>query len=276
MFDLIKQGFLRLERIRILVLDEADRMLDLGFIEDIEAIKKKLPQKHQTLFFSATINPEIKKLAFSQVKSSAIRIQLSPEDPVSKNVSHHVIFVEMDDKRFFLERYVKEHPKDKIMVFVRTKVRAERVAKAMDRVDIPTLFIHGDKDQEERLATMQAFKTGRCRMLIATDVSARGIDIPDVQVVINYDLPDVAENYVHRVGRTGRGLNKGLAISFCSTEEQDMLKAIESLIGKPVSRLSMDKGVYAQTLLFSQEKSLEELIASQEAFDAKKKKKKKN
>lgn len=275
MFDLIKQGVLRLERIRILVLDEADRMLDLGFIGDIEAIKKKLSQKHQTLFFSATINPEIKKLAFSQVKSSAIRIQISPEDPVSKNVSHHVMFVEMDDKRFFLERYVKEHPKDKIMVFVRTKVRAERVAKAMDRVDIPTLFIHGDKDQQERLDALYAFRTGRCRLLIATDVSARGIDIPDVQVVINYDLPDVAENYVHRVGRTGRGVNKGLALSFCSTEEKEMLAAIEALIGKPVPQLSMDKGTYAETLLFSHEKSLEELIASQEAFEAGKKRKNK-
>ncbi|TYT74268.1 DEAD/DEAH box helicase [Desulfobotulus mexicanus] len=270
MFDLIKQGFLDLERIRTLVLDEADRMLDLGFIGDIEAIKKKLTHKHQTLFFSATIGPEIKKLAFSQVKSSAIRIQISPEDPVSKNVSHHVMFVEMDDKRFFLERYVKEHPEEKIMVFVRTKVRAERVAKAMDRVDIPALFIHGDKDQKERMDAMQSFRTGRCRMLIATDVSARGIDIPDVQVVINYDLPDVAENYVHRVGRTGRGVNKGLAISFCSQEEKEMLESIERLIGKPVPQLFMDKATYTETLLFSQEQSLEELIATQEAFDAKK------
>ncbi|TWI73086.1 ATP-dependent RNA helicase RhlE [Desulfobotulus alkaliphilus] len=270
MFDLIKQGFLHLERIRTLVLDEADRMLDLGFIGDIEAIKKKLTHKHQTLFFSATISPEIKKLAFSQVKSSAIRIQISPDDPVSKNVSHHVMFVEMDDKRFFLERYVKEHPEEKIIVFVRTKVRAERVAKAMDRVDIPALFIHGDKDQRERLDAMQSFRTGRCRMLIATDVSARGIDIPDVQVVINYDLPDVAENYVHRVGRTGRGVNKGLAISFCSEEEKEMLASIEKLIGKPVPQLFMDKASYAETLMFSQEQSLEELIAAQEAFDTKK------
>ncbi|MCW7752604.1 DEAD/DEAH box helicase [Desulfobotulus sp. H1] len=273
LFDLIKQGHLRVERIRTLILDEADRMLDLGFINDIQAIKKKLPQKHQTLFFSATISPEIKKLAYSQVRGSAIRIQLSPEDPVSKNVSHHVLFVEKDDKRFFLERFIKEHPEDKILVFVRTKVRAERVAKAMHRAEIPALFIHGDKDQRERLEAMQSFRTGRCRTLIATDVSARGIDIPDVQVVINYDIPDVTENYVHRVGRTGRGVHKGLAISFCSEEEKTMLADIEQLIGKPVPELSMDRGTYAETLMFSHEKSLEELISSQEAFEATKKKK---
>nr|WP_303649750.1 C-terminal helicase domain-containing protein [Desulfobotulus pelophilus] len=172
-----------------------------------------------------------------------------------------------------MERFIKEHPEDKILVFVRTKVRAERVAKAMHRAEIPALFIHGDKDQRERLEAMQSFRTGRCRTLIATDVSARGIDIPDVQVVINYDIPDVTENYVHRVGRTGRGVHKGLAISFCSEEEKTMLADIEQLIGKPVPELSMDRGTYAETLMFSHEKSLEELISSQEAFEATKKKK---
>lgn len=274
MFDLISQGFIRLDRIDTLVLDEADRMLDLGFIDDIRYVKKKLTRKHQTLFFSATINDKIKKLAFSQVKSSAIRIQLSPEDPVSKNVSHAVMFVEMDDKRFFLERYVRENPESKMVVFVRTRVRAERVVKAMARIGIETLSIHGEKDQNERLVAMKAFREGGCRILIATDVSARGIDIPDVSVVINYDLPDVAENYVHRVGRTGRGMNKGVALSFCSTEERERLAEIQSFIGKDIEVLHIDKGDYAQTLSFSNELSVEDLIAENEAFEKNRKKKK--
>ncbi|SCY27344.1 DEAD/DEAH box helicase [Desulfoluna spongiiphila] len=274
MFDLISQGYIGLDRIDTLVLDEADRMLDLGFIDDIRFVKKKITRKHQTLFFSATINEKIKKLAFSQVKSSAIRIQLSPEDPVSKNVSHAVMFVEMDDKRFFLERYVRDNPESKMVVFVRTRVRAERVAKAMARVGIEALSIHGEKDQGQRLEAMKAFKEGACRMLIATDVSARGIDIPDVTVVINYDLPEVAENYVHRVGRTGRGMNKGVALSFCSKEEKDRLEEIQGFLGKEIEVLRVGKTDYAATLHFSNELSAEELIAEQEAFEKNRKKKK--
>ncbi len=274
MFDLISQGYIKLERIDTLVLDEADRMLDLGFIDDISFVKKKLTRKHQTLFFSATINDKIKKLAFSQVKSSAIRIQLSPEDPVSKNVSHAVMFVEMDDKRFFLERYVRDNPESKLVVFVRTRVRAERVAKAMARVGIEALSIHGEKDQHERLDAMNTFKAGACQMLIATDVSARGIDIPNVTVVINYDLPEVAENYVHRVGRTGRGVNKGVAISFCSKEEMTHLEEIQAFLGKDIEVLHVGKGDYSQTLQFTQEISAEDLIADQEAFEKGRKRKK--
>lgn len=275
MFDLIKQGFLRVDQVEILVLDEADRMLDLGFIGDIRAIRKKLPPRHQTLFFSATIHRDIKKIAYTLVKGSAIRIQLSPEDPVSANISHHVLFVAMDDKRFFLERYRKENPEEKILVFVRTRVRAERVAAAMERVGIPALFIHGEKEQKERLAVMKAFREGDARLLVATDVSARGIDIPDVDTVINYDLPELAENYVHRIGRTGRGFRKGLAISFCGENEKSLLAAVEDLIGHSVDVLSMDRGTYAETLLFTGERSLGELIREQEAFDAKSRRKKK-
>ncbi|PJC67697.1 MAG: hypothetical protein CO017_11065, partial [Zetaproteobacteria bacterium CG_4_8_14_3_um_filter_59_5] len=220
MFDLINQQVIRLEGVSTLVLDEADHMLDLGFIEDIRYIKKMLVRAHQTLFFSATINDEIRKLAYSQVKSAAIRIQVSPKDRISKNVSHFVMFVEQDDKRIFLSRFLADHPDDKVIVFVRTRVRAERVQKAMEKAGIASASIHGDKDQGERSIAMQAFRDNTCRILIATDVSARGIDVPDVQFVINYDLPEKAENYVHRVGRTGRGENKGEAISFCSSEEK--------------------------------------------------------
>lgn len=248
MFDLISQGYIRLDAVDTLVLDEADHMLDLGFIDDIRFVKKKLTQNHQTLFFSATINKKIKKLAFSQVKSSAIRIQISPDDPVSKNVTHFVMYVEMEDKRFFLQNFLDEHPEEKIIVFVRTRVRAERVARAMDRVGIETVTLHGEKKQKDRLNIMKQFKEGHCRMLIATDVSARGIDIPGVGYVINYDLPEVAENYVHRVGRTGRGVNKGIALSFCAEEEKAILKEIEDFLNRPIETIDISKKDYAATL----------------------------
>jgi ATP-dependent RNA helicase RhlE len=245
MFDLISQGYIKLDSVDTLILDEADHMLDLGFIKDIRYVKKMLTRKHQTLFFSATINKEIKKLAFSQVKTSAIRIQISPDDPVSKNVSHFVMFVEMDDKRFFLERFIKDHPDSKIIVFVRTRVRAERVAKAMERVQIEAFTIHGEKEQNSRSDVMQKFKNGDFRLLIATDVSARGIDIADVNYVINYDLPEKAENYVHRVGRTGRGVNKGIAVSFCSTEEKERLSEIQTFLNKNIEVMKTSKADYA-------------------------------
>jgi len=276
MFDLIHQGAISLDRVETLVLDEADHMLDLGFIKDIQYVKKMLTRKHQTLFFSATINPEIKKLAFSQVKSTAIRIQISPDDPVSANVSHAVMFVEMDDKRFFLESFIRENPESKIIVFVRTRVRAERVARAMERVSISSITIHGEKDQDERSNAMRKFKEGECQILIATDVSARGIDIPDVNYVINYDLPEKAENYVHRVGRTGRGVSKGMAISFCSEDEKELLSEIQQFLNKEIEVIKLGKKDYARTLDVAQKNISTDvlaMIADHEAWLAAKKKK---
>ena len=279
LFDLISQGYVRLDRVQTLVLDEADHMLDLGFIRDIHAIKRKLLHRHQTLFFSATINADIKKLAYSQVRKSAIRIQISPDNRVSKNVSHYVMFVEMDDKRFFLERFLTDNPESRVIVFVRTRVRAERVAKAMGRVGIDTLTIHGEKDQCDRAEVMNAFKTGSSQILIATDVSARGIDIPDVHYVLNYDLPDKAENYVHRVGRTGRGVKKGIAISFCSKEEKPRLEEIQGFLDQEIDVIKLTKKDYAFTVTHpSREPTLEELrkeIEKDEEEQRKKKKKRK-
>ncbi len=247
MFDLASQGYIQLDRVETLVLDEADRMLDLGFLKDIQDIHKRLPRQRQTLFFSATINEKIKKLAYSLVRN-AIRIQISPKDPVAKNIQHSLAFIEMDDKRFFMERLIEENPDSKIIAFVRTKVRAERVLKAMERVGVSALNIHGDKDQKERLTAMDQFRKGQIKLLIATAVSARGIDIPDVDMVVNYDLPDIAENYVHRVGRTGRAEKKGLAVSFCSTEEKPMLAEIEEYLGKKIAVLDISRIDYNDTL----------------------------
>jgi ATP-dependent RNA helicase RhlE len=250
LFDLASQGHLDLRQVEILILDEADRMLALGFYKDIQDLIKKLPRKRQTLFFSATIDKKIKKLAYALVNSKAIRIQISPEDPVSKNVEHSVFFAEMDEKRFFLERLVKEQEGKKILVFVRTKVRAERVVKAMERVKIESKSLHGDKDQKDRQAVLDSFREGKLKLLIATDVSARGIDIPGVDFVVNYDLPEQSENYVHRVGRTGRGRNKGQAVSFCSSGEQKLLEQIEQYIGKPIDRLELSSTEREETHMF--------------------------
>ena len=253
MFDLISQGHIDLKSVEILILDEADHMLDLGFIKDIQDVIRFIPRKHQTLFFSATINDVIKKLAYSIV-DNPIRIQVSPKDPVAKNITHSVVFVEMDHKRFFLERIIKEHPESKILVFVRTKVRAERVLSAMQRVDIKCETIHGDKEQKQRNSVMSNFKKGTVQVLVATDVSARGIDVPSVEYVINYDLPDIPENYVHRVGRTGRGREKGIAISFCSEEEKPVLEKIEAFLTKKVNVFEMDKDHYTEIIDFRKEK----------------------
>lgn len=276
MFDLVSQGFIKLNRIEILVLDEADHMLDLGFIKDIQDLIRFLPNTRQTLFFSATINEKIKKLAYSLVRN-AIRIQISPNDKVAKNITHSVAFIGMDDKRFFLERVIGENPESKILVFVRTKVRAERVFKALERMGISSITIHGDKVQDERLEAMSQFRKGDIKILIATDVSARGIDIANVDFVVNYDLPDQAENYVHRVGRTGRGTQKGIAVSFCSPEEKPVLDEIQGFLGKPIEVLKISASDYSETIDFSSEPKddLKALMQEVEDFHSKKKKKKK-
>ncbi len=243
MFDLVSQGYLKLENIKTVVLDEADHMLDLGFIKDIRDLNKKLPRNRQTLFFSATIDKDIKKIAYELVKN-AIRIQISPKNPVAKNIEHSVTFVAMDDKRFFLENLVKENDDKKMIAFVRTKVRAERVVKAMERVGVKAEALHGGIPQDERFSIFERFKSGENQLLITTDVAARGIDIPGVHAVVNYDLPELPENYVHRVGRTGRGKAKGWAIAFCSEEEKPYLQAIEEYTGDPIPVYELSKGDY--------------------------------
>lgn len=272
MFDLASQGYLKFQNVEILVLDEADLMLELGFITDMDQLFRRMPRKRQTLFFSATINPKIKDLAYNLV-SHGVRIHISPHDPISKNIDHSVAYIEMDDKRFFLEHVIKGYPDSKILVFVRTKVRAERVLKALERVELSGQTIHGDKEQKERSMVMSQFKTGANKVLIATDVSARGIDIPNVDIVVNYDLPEVLENYVHRVGRTGRGDKRGMAISFCSEEEREVLKQIEEYLGKPIAVAELTKDEYEATIDISEsaEHDWQSLIDEQNSLEAKQK-----
>lgn len=247
-FDLRSQGYLSLDSLQFLVLDEADRMLDLGFAHDIKAIHSLSPKyKRQTLFFSATITKKIKSLAYDIVRD-AIRIQISPKDPVSKNIEHAYIQVEMDHKRFFLENMIQEYPEFKFVVFVRTKVRCERVVSAMERVNLKSEALHGGIEQKDRFAILDRFAKGENKLLITTDVAARGIDIPDVDYVINYDLPDQAEQYVHRIGRTGRGEKKGQALAFVAEDEVPMLREIEEFIGKEMQELAINKYDYKAIL----------------------------
>lgn len=254
LFDLCSQGYLKLDRLKTLVLDEADHMLDLGFVKDIRDLMKHIPQKRQTLFFSATINKDIKKIAYDLVRN-AIRIQISPKNPVAKNIDHAVAHIEMDDKRFFLENIIKENEDKKILVFVRTKVRAERVVKAMERVAIESKTIHGDVDQKERFVILNEFKENNLRVLITTDVAARGIDIKGVNAVINYDMPEQPDNYVHRVGRTGRGKEKGVAISFCSEDELPFLVEIETYIGHEIPVYDLSQKDYKNIIEDSEDGS---------------------
>ncbi len=247
MFDLISQGHLDLSSAKFLVLDEADLMLDMGFAKDIKDVMRFLPQKRQTLFFSATISKKIKSLAYDVVKN-AIRIQISPKNPVAKTITHTIIDVKMDDKRFFLENIIKENLEKKIIVFVRTKVRVERVVAAMERVDVASEALHGGIEQKDRFTILESFSTGNNKVLITTDVACRGIDIPEVEFVINYDLPDNPENYVHRCGRTGRAGNRGQALSFCDPAEKEFLKAIEEYTGDEIDVFDVSKGDYLQIL----------------------------
>ena len=247
MFDLISQGAIDISGIKFLILDEADLMLDLGFAKDIKDVMRFIPSKRQTLFFSATISKKIKSLAYDVVRN-AIRIQISPKNPVAKTITHAVMEVEMDDKRFFLENIIKENVEGKFIVFARTKVRVERIVAAMDRVDIKAEPLHGGVDQKDRFATLDRFAKGENKVLITTDVACRGIDIPNVDAVINYDIPDNPENYVHRCGRTGRGKNRGQAISFCSKGEMELLEAIEKYTGDEIDRFEVDKKDYLEIL----------------------------
>ena len=243
MFDLISQRHIEVDSVRILVLDEADRMLDLGFIDDIESVKKRLKQRHQTLFFSATINPKIKKLAYSQIKANALRIQVSPHEMIPKNLTHSVVKVGMDDKRHLLLQFVRANPTAKTIIFVRTQVRAERVAGWLAKNEIGSVSMHGGMNQDEREKNLEVFRGQEAGVLIATDVTARGIDLPGITHVVNYDLPDNPENYVHRIGRTARGFAKGLAVSFCSPEETEKLEQIEQLIETKIHEQKLDQSV---------------------------------
>lgn len=239
LLDLIQQGFIQLNKIKYFVLDEADRMLDMGFIHDIKRILPKLPKEKQTLFFSATMPPEISGLANS-ILHNPVKIKVTPVSSTADTIKQSIYFVEKLEKKDLLIKLIKETDKKSILVFTRTKYGADKIARVLCKAKINSEAIHGDKSQNSRQRALINFKTGKTQVLVATDIAARGIDIHELEWVINYDLPNVPETYVHRIGRTGRAGNNGTAISFCAQDERPYLKEIQKLIGKKIKVISSE------------------------------------
>jgi ATP-dependent RNA helicase RhlE len=229
LLDLVNQRALRLDQVEVLVLDEADRMLDMGFIHDIRRIVGMLPQQRQTLFFSATMSGEITKLAAQMLRDPA-RVSVTPQATTAERVDQRVILIERASKPALLAELLKGEAVDRVLVFTRTKHGADKVVRALQKAGLAADAIHGNKSQGQRERALAAFRTGRVRTLIATDIAARGIDVDGVSHVINYDLPNIPESYVHRIGRTARAGAAGIAISFCDHEEAAFLRDIERLI----------------------------------------------
>ncbi len=240
LLDLMQQGIVRLDGVTHFVLDEADRMLDMGFVHDVRRVVSALPRARQTLFFSATIAPAIETLARTML-IDPVRVSITPTVTTAERVEQSVVFVEKADKRAMLERVLREAlPEGEVgrtLVFTRTKHGANRLSEQLDRAGIQSAAIHGNKSQGARDRALDAFRRGTTRVLVATDVAARGIDVEGVSLVVNFDMPNVAESYVHRIGRTGRAGAAGRAISFCDREERSLLADIERLIRQrlPVS-----------------------------------------
>ena len=238
LIDLMTQGILFLDQVECFVLDEADRMLDMGFLPDIKRIISKLPEARQSLFFSATMSPQIRNLAGELVRDPAM-VTISPETPTVEKINQKVMFVEKSQKDALLIHLLKTHPEwTKVIVFTKMRHGADRVNKKLFREHIPGAAIHSDKTQNQRTRALEGFRKGEVRVLVATDIASRGIDVPDVSCVVNMELPLETESYVHRIGRTARAGESGAAISLVSGDERTQLKAIERFIKKtiPVDR----------------------------------------
>jgi ATP-dependent RNA helicase RhlE len=233
LLDLIQQGHVKIDSVRYFVLDEADRMLDMGFIHDIKRVISMLPSKRQTLFFAATITPDVKKLSNS-ILSNPVHISVTPVSSTSELITQSVYYVKKEDKRSLLKHVMQEESIKNALVFTRTKHGADKVAKELNKNGIKAEAIHGNKSQHTREKSLKGFKTGLIRVLVATDVASRGIDIDRLSHVINFEIPEQAETYVHRIGRTGRAGVQGIAMSFCSSDEKSYLNSISKLIHKEI------------------------------------------
>lgn len=231
LLDLMNQGIIHLHAIEHFVLDEADRMLDMGFIHDIKRLLPKLPKKKQTLFFSATMPDSIAVLSRS-ILQNPVKVEVAVVSSVVDTIEQYIYFVEKQEKKDLLIKLLKKEKEKSVLIFSRTKHGADKIARILSKSGIGSAAIHGNKSQNARQRALADFKSQKIQTLIATDIAARGIDIENLKLVINYDLPDVAETYVHRIGRTGRAGNKGTALTFCAEEEKGMLKDIEKLTGK--------------------------------------------
>jgi ATP-dependent RNA helicase RhlE len=228
LLDLMNQGHVRFDQLQVFVLDEADRMLDMGFINDVRKIVAKLPRNRQTLLFSATMPGEIADLA-AKLLNNPIRVEVTPPSTTVERIAQHVIHVPMAEKRHVLVDLLADAAMTRVIAFSRTKHGANKVADHLAAAGIPSAAIHGNKSQSARQAALESFRAGKLRVLVATDIAARGIDIDGISHVVNVDLPNVPESYVHRIGRTARAGRDGIAISFCDSEERAFLRDIEKL-----------------------------------------------
>lgn len=233
LLDLMQQGFIDLRSIELFVLDEADRMLDMGFIHDIKKILAKLPAKKQTLFFSATMPGEIQKLADTILQNPA-KVEVTPVSTTAKTIKQGLFLVEKSDKKALLIHLLKDESIATALVFTRTKHGADRVAKDLNKVGIKAEAIHGNKSQNARQRALSNFKSKQTRILVATDIAARGIDVDELTHVFNYDIPNEPETYVHRIGRTGRAGASGTALSFCDAEERAYIRQIHKLTAQTI------------------------------------------
>jgi len=233
LLDLISQGFISLQDIKYFVLDEADQMLDMGFIHDIKKIIAKLPFKRQSLFFSATMPPAIAELS-TKILGDYERVTIKPKQATAEKVEQAVYFVSKPNKTKLLIHLIEENPEASILVFSRTKHGADKIVRLLTKAHIKSAAIHGNKSQGARQRALGNFKKGELNILIATDIAARGIDVEELSLVINYDLPNIPETYVHRIGRTGRAKASGIALSFCNQEEKEYLKDIQKLINQQI------------------------------------------
>ncbi|MCG6190379.1 DEAD/DEAH box helicase [Maribellus maritimus] len=236
LLDLINQKYISLDSIRHFVLDEADRMLDMGFIHDIKRLLPMLPKQKQTLFFSATMPLAISNLSRSILNNPVI-VKIIPGSSVADRIEQHLYYVERQKKSHLLVSLLKQEQTKSVLIFSRTKHGADKIARILKRNGIDCEAIHGNKSQGARQRVLTNFKSGRTRVIVATDIAARGIDIANLEMVINFDLPDVAETYVHRIGRTGRAGQRGTALTFCSQDEQMMIRNIQRLTGKKLNRI---------------------------------------
>lgn len=230
LLDLMNQGFISLKDLEIFVLDEADRMLDMGFIHDVKRVIAKLPAKRQTLFFSATMPKEIQVLA-DTILNNPVKVEVTPVSSTAEKIQQQVFFVEKSNKRHLLYHILQDKSIESVLVFARTKHGSDRIAKELGKTGIKAEAIHGNKSQNARQRALTNFKSKATRVLVATDIAARGIDVDELAYVINYELPNIPETYVHRIGRTGRAGLSGTAFSFCDAEEKAYLNDIEKLIG---------------------------------------------
>jgi len=249
LLDLIAQKYVNLDGLKMFVLDEADRMLDMGFIHDVKKIIARIPEKRQTLFFSATMPAEITKLS-SSILTNPVRVEVAAVSSTAENVDQHIFLVEKNDKKQLLIHLLKDGTIENALVFTRTKYGADKIAKELTRANIKADAIHGNKTQAARQKALNNFKEGKIRVLVATDIAARGIDVDELSHVINFELPNVPETYVHRIGRTGRAGNSGAAFSFCDMEERAFLRDIHKLIDQNIH--IVEGHPFASTMQFVQ------------------------